>query len=392
MTSVLFVHGTGVREPGFSSLYERFSAELGGLAPSLHVSPYRWGEELGARLGAGGLSVPYTTGRNRGGLGESVPEGDEVEAWAELYRDPLAELALAAAGSRTRAELPPGAPLPDERPRALLSALAGQVDAIETGAGLVGAGLAAAVTELSRSPLLGPAATAVPDDEELARLLARALVAAAFAAALADDAPVLPDGTARDAAVAALAQRMGARPDGSERGIGALVARPALRLASRHAVRRRRALTEATHPAAADIMLYLARGEPLRRGLRDLVEELEPPVIVVGHSLGGIIGLDTLITTPLPQVRLLVTVGSQGPFLYESGALPGLVHPQPLPDHVPAWLNLYDRRDLLGYVGAPLFPGRVSDIEVDNGQPFPASHSAYWTNPAVYRAIAERLP
>jgi pimeloyl-ACP methyl ester carboxylesterase len=119
---------------------------------------------------------------------------------------------------------------------------------------------------------------------------------------------------------------------------------------------------------------------------------LEPPVALVGHSLGGIIALDTLISAPLPQVRLLVTAGSQGPFLYESGSLPSLEHPAPLPPHMPDWLNLYDPRDLLSYLGAGLFPGRVTDVRVDSRQPFPASHSAYWTNPEVYRHIVDRLP
>ncbi|MCJ1680093.1 hypothetical protein MTF65_22675 [Streptomyces sp. APSN-46.1] len=405
MTTALFIHGTGVREPGFSDVYGRFTAGLRDVAPGVRVSPYYWGAELGARLGAGGLSVPYTGGRSRGGLDEAAEPADETELWAGLYRDPLAELALAAAGGGgpgsgngpgsgggPGAELPPGAPLPAERPRALLAALDGQVAGIASAAGLPGPYLASAVTELSRSPLLGRAATALPDDGELARLLARALVAGALAALLAEDAPVVPDGAARDTAVAALAERMGARPEGSERGVGALLARPVLRIASHQAVRRRRALTEAAHPAAADIMLYLAHGEPLRQRLRELVKELEPPVVVIGHSLGGIIALDTLLTTPLPQVAQLITVGSQGPFLYESGALPGLVHPEPLPDHLPVWLNVYDPRDLLGYIGAPLFPGRVTDVEVDNRQPFPAAHSAYWANPAVYRAIAARLP
>ncbi|MER5931135.1 alpha/beta fold hydrolase [Streptomyces sp. NPDC002054] len=380
-------------------MYQRFSAELRAVAPDVRPAPYYWGGDLGATLGAGGLSVPYTDGRSRGGLDEAAQPADEAELWAELYRNPLAELELVAAGGPAGVELPPSAPLPAERPRALLAALSGRLGEMANApddsadpVGLTGPRLAAAIAELSRSPLLGPAATALPEDEDLARLLARALVAGALSAVLAEDDPVVPDGAARDAAVAALAECMGARPRGSDRGVGALLARPALRLASRQAVRRRRALTEAAHPAAADIMLYLARGEPLRRRLRAVVEELEPPVVLVGHSLGGIIALDTLITSPLPQVALLVTVGSQGPFLYESGALPGLVHPEPLPDHVPDWLNLYDHRDLLGYIGAPLFPGRVTDIEVDNRQPFPAAHSAYWTNPAVYRALAKRLP
>jgi hypothetical protein len=59
---------------------------------------------------------------------------------------------------------------------------------------------------------------------------------------------------------------------------------------------------------------------------------------------------------------------------------------------VPNWLNVYDPRDLLSYVGAPLFPGRVEDVEVDNRQPFPPSHSAYWANPQVWDAIVSRLP
>ncbi|WP_037670918.1 alpha/beta fold hydrolase, partial [Streptomyces afghaniensis] len=161
---------------------------------------------------------------------------------------------------------------------------------------------------------------------------------------------------------------------------------------SRAAVRRRRALTEAAHPAAGDILRYLSRGEAARTGLRDLVAGLEPPVTLVGHSLGGIIALDTLVSAPLPQVRLLVTAGSQGPFLYESGSLPSLEPPAPLPPHMPDWLNLYDHRDLLSYLGAGLFPGRVTDVPVDSRQPFPASHSAYWTNPEVYRHIVDRLP
>ncbi len=405
MTTALFIHGTGVREPGFSDLYGRFTAGLRQFAPNVRTASCYWGGELGARLGAGGLSVPHTGGRSRGGpdgeigTAEAIGTADGTELWADLYRDPLAELAAAAgsgAGSASgpggSAELPLGAALPAERPRALLCALDGHVGDIARGAGLPAPYLAAAVAELAASAVLSGAGAAVPDEEELARLLARALVAAALAALLDADAPVVPDGAARDAAVAALAARMGARPEGSERGLGAALARPVLRIASHQVVRRRRALTEAAHPAAADVMLYLAHGEPLRRRLREAVEELEPPVVVIGHSLGGIIALDALIASPSPRVALLVTVGSQAPFLYESGALPGLVHPEPLPEHLPDWLNVYDRRDLLGYVGAPLFPGRVTDVEVDNRQPFPAAHSAYWTNPAVYRAIAARLP
>ncbi|RSS79438.1 alpha/beta fold hydrolase [Streptomyces sp. WAC06614] len=402
MTTALFIHGTGVREPGFSELYGRFSAGLHAVAPEVRPVPFYWGGEFGATLAGGGASLPHPGGRSRGGPVASSaaapaadPEGDgDSELWADLYRDPLLELALVAADGPAAGpgELPLGAPPPGARPRALLAALDGKLAEVAERFGVAHRHLAEAVEALSRSPLPGRAAGALSDDEDLARLLARALVAAALSAVLAEDAPVVPDGEARDTAVAALAALMGARPEGSERGLGALLARPALRLATRAAVRRRRALTEAAHPAAADIMRYLARGEAVRRRLRERIGELPGPVVVVGHSLGGIIALDTLVGTALPGVALLVTVGSQGPFLYESGALPALAHPEPLPPHVPDWLNVYDRRDLLGHLGAGLFPDRVTDVEVDNRQPFPASHSAYWTNPAVYRAIAARLP
>ena len=94
----------------------------------------------------------------------------------------------------------------------------------------------------------------------------------------------------------------------------------------------------------------------------------------------------------LPEVALLVTVGSQAPFLYEINALHSLRYGQPLPPHFPPWLNIYDLRDLLSYIGAGVFPNRTQDVLVDNRQPFPHSHSAYWTNDATWNALVPRLP
>jgi len=92
---------------------------------------------------------------------------------------------------------------------------------------------------------------------------------------------------------------------------------------------------------------------------------------------------------------LLVTVGSQSPLFYEMDALQSLRFGQPLPDHFPRWLNLYDRRDFLSYVGAQVFPNprdRLEDFEVNNRQPFPQSHGAYWANPQTWDIILPRLP
>ncbi|MCD7443008.1 hypothetical protein K4B79_32910 [Streptomyces lincolnensis] len=395
MTAVVFIHGTGVREPGFSKLAGRVAAGLTALRDGLRIVPYYWGGTHGATLSAGGASLPPSPGATARGLSEAptapyapcAPD-DTTAAWAALYADPYAELALAAATAEPVVERPPGSVPPHQELRARLTALAAEGDAP---AAELGPGLARAATDLAGHPLLAPAAESL-DAGDLAVIAARSLSARIVADALDADAPLVPTGDTRDTVTDRLAEALGAPPRGTERGLRSLLLRAANSAASHAVVRRRRVLTEAAHPAAGDILRYLARGEQVRADLRTLVAGLEPPVALVCHSLGGIIALDTLVAAPLPQVRLLVTAGSQGPFLYESGSLPSLEPPAPLPAHVPAWLNLYDPRDLLSYLGAGLFPDRVTDVAVDSRQPFPAAHSAYWTNPAVYRHIVDRLP
>ncbi|MFE5871523.1 hypothetical protein ACFQ6V_23160 [Streptomyces roseifaciens] len=425
MAAVVFVHGTGVREPRFEDLFQRVGEGLAKRTPGVKVIPYYWGTEHGARLAAGGASLPPEgtargvpgagaaeaagatgatgatgdgSGSDGSGSGGSDGAGSdgETDLWELLYEDPLAELRAAASdpsGPAPRAELPPGAPHPAEAPRHLLARLASSPEVTEA----LLPGVRRAAADVSRSPLLGPAARALPaaagtgGTGALEHLLARAVAATCLRSLLDADAPLIPGGEQRDRAVETLAAAMGAPPAGTDRGPGAFLLRPFARAGFRYAVRRRRALTEAAHPAAGDVLRYLAHGEPVRQGLRTLLDGIEGPVTVMGHSLGGIIAFDTLAGRAHPAVRLLVTVGSQAPFLYEIGALPSLGHPAELPGHFPPWLNVYDRRDLLSHVGGPLFPGRVRDVAVDNRQPFPASHSAYWTNPAVYAAVAEEL-
>ncbi|WP_329440495.1 hypothetical protein [Streptomyces canus] len=392
MTAVVFIHGTGVREPGFSKLAGRVAAGLTALREGLRVVPYYWGGTHGATLAAGGASLPASPAATSRGLADTPStaraDDDTAAAWAALYADPYTELALAAAGAGPVVERPPGSVPAQQELRLRLAALAAQGD---MSAAELGPGLARAATELAGHPLLGPAAEAL-GAEDLAVLAARSLTARIIADALDTDDPLVPVGDTRDAVADRLAEALGAPPRGAERGLRSLLLRAAGSAASHAVVRRRRVLTEAAHPAAGDILRYLSRGEAVRADLRRLLAGLEEPVTLVCHSLGGIIALDTLISEPLPQVALLVTAGSQGPFLYESGALPSLEHPAPLPPHVPDWLNLYDPRDLLSYLGAGLFPGRVTDIAVDSRQPFPAAHSAYWTNPVVFRHIVDRLP
>jgi hypothetical protein len=394
MSTAIFVHGTGVREPAFSRLFRRVSGELHSRRPEFSVEPCYWGGAEGARLWHDGSSVPaYDATRAIA----PEPEDEELALWDLLYQDPLWELRMLAMVRPAGGELPPGWQPPGDK-------LDASVHSFHPSAELA-AGLAAAELAETFESARTTVATALPYRQALAiasdnlgplRLaVARAVVAEALAEQAERDGadiPVVLDAAARDQIVLLFVDALGGR----ELGISGLVSEPvralALRMATARAQRRRGALTDATYPGAGDILLYQARGDRIRAFIARRVAAVSGPVVVLAHSLGGIAAVDLLAAQPLPSVRLLVTVGSQAPFLYEIGALWSLVHNDPLPAHMPTWLNIYDPRDLLSYIGAPLFPGQVEDVEVNNGQPFPQSHSAYWTNPKVWDAIVSRLP
>jgi hypothetical protein len=117
------------------------------------------------------------------------------------------------------------------------------------------------------------------------------------------------------------------------------------------------------------------------------------------HSLGGVACVDLLLDPAcahlLDRVKLFVTIGSQAPYFYEIGALSGLSFSDEV-DYVecafarfPTWLNIHNRRDFLSYIGAGVFPGRVTDREVMSLTPFPQSHSVYFSLDATYEYIHE---
>jgi hypothetical protein len=384
-----------VREPGFSETLERVQDGLRSLRPEINTASCYWGGSAGSVLHSNGVSVPgYATAR-----GVENDLDADVELWGLLYLDPLLELRLLASEPEARTESAPGARPPGEALAAVARSLTEDPRLRELlDAAGIGTDFAAAVAAVLTDPDCRRFLRA-PGAEAEAPLLARAFVAESVRRRTEKDgsAPAL-DGAARDEAVARIEALLpGEGGTGTHRGPAArrvkrLAGRLALGLASAQAVKRRSALTDAAHPAAGDILLYLARGAAIREAIATAVRAAEPPVVLLAHSLGGIASLDLLVLRPVAEVELLVTVGSQAPFLYELGALPSLEHDRPLPEHVPRWLNVYDRRDLLSYVGAGVFPGRVEDIALDSRQPFPLSHSAYWSNPDLYRVLAAELP
>ena len=394
LTTVIFVHGTGVREPAFSTTFARIGAELRLRSPEIDVEPCYWGEAAGARLWHGGASVPsYDTTR---GIAPDDEE-EEIALWSILYQDPLWELRMLALAGPPGGELPPGRLPPGDVLDAAARTLepSGELAAAVQEAGLAATFWPAREVIVSAAPYRGAVAAAGDSLGGLRLAVARAIVAEALAeqGALEGSAvAAVPDAAARDRVIVLLTDALGGQERGVTELIGASVRGVVLRPATALAVRRRGAITDATTPAAGDILLYQSRGAAIRDFIANAVTRTDGQAVLIAHSLGGIAAVDLLAGRSFPKVGLLVTVGSQAPLLYEIGAQVSLRHHDPLPAHFPPWLNIYDLHDLLSYIAEPLFPGRVTDVEVRNGQPFPQSHSAYWANPAVWDAVTARLP
>ncbi|MFF4367833.1 hypothetical protein [Streptomyces sp. NPDC001594] len=415
----LFVHGTGVRRDRHDTLFALVRERLTERFPGAAVDSCFWGERFGAALGSGGRSVP---GPRTAAAAHADAADTETAEWGLLLADPLCELrVLAEAGWDTRG---PGAgsdaggdpfALPGVQPAGtrvldLLHRFAeapygprgegGELRALLDGTGLApgfrpALRAAAGSAEAARA---GARATAEPQARELATALARSVTAGALATAGTD-----ADCTAaeRDRLVELLTARLGggARVPGAR--AAALLGRLALRVSTQPLLNAwRGSLTAGATPALGDILRYQARGTELRSFLHAGITAEPGPTVLIGHSLGGIALVDLLALEaatggPVPGAELLVTVGSQAPYLYELGALTALPSGSALPYGFPRWLNVYDRQDVLSYVAGPVFPGdpRVTDHEIRSRQPFPASHSAYWKQRSLYerieRAVAE---
>ena len=394
MTSAVFVHGTGVRKDAYDASFALVEAALGKLGVSAHRC--YWGH-LGSDLHAKGASIPrYDSTRAIASDGSGAsPEDYTIALWAMLYDDPFYELRVLALRRGPARERPMG----QVAPGAALALIASQFvvsPALQTllRQGEIDQVFAAARTAVTTAPAYAAALNAASEalGEDRAAI-ARAIISESLTLASKTGVPARAavDRELRDAIETALIEALG----GGERSIGGWVKGQLLgvvyRIGSSYTARRRGAITDGAHPAAGDILLYQARGTAIGECILADIRKAPPPRVVVAHSLGGIACVD-LLANGTADVDLLVTVGSQAPFLYEIDALQSLRYGQPLPAHFPRWTNIYDLRDFLSYIGAALFPTRVTDVEVDNGQPFPVSHSAYWSNPAVWQAVAKALP
>lgn len=387
--TVLFVHGTGVRKAAFEATAERIGRGLARIAPDVKLLPCLWGDALGASLRMGGVSIPEYVKP----AGSIAQDEKNIALWSLLAQDPLFELRELAAVPADEFQ-PPAVATDKQLLRTAAAGLPSEGSALALleayGAAVYWADAANAVLN---SGVIGEAIDAARKPFTPLRLaIGRAIVATVQARLAELNMPGLPKAQ-RDELVDLCLDRLGGREAGglldwfSSRLIGL-----GLNWAMAKARRKREGLYGVAAPTAGDVVLYQARGKAIRDFIESRIRGSGDDVVVVAHSLGGIACVDLLILRDLPQVKALVTVGSQAPFLYEIDALSALPFGEALPDHFPKrWLNFYDCNDLLSYKAGKVFADHAEDVEVASGQPFPYSHSAYWDEQAFWDAFAAVL-
>jgi hypothetical protein len=397
MLTVFLVHGTGVRRQAYYNMYGLIHQEFARRFPKATLRTCYWGDQCGARYHHHRRSIPGLSGQTRA----LADDAEDIHLWARLYDDPLYEVvALAALPLAESDTFVPGAGAVDAvvegfrrwEPSPDLAPLATQAG--------IAADLRAARDAIVRSDEFndGIAQVRDPDAEELAQLLARATVAMALQMCTSrDEVPrAALDDELRDRVVGALAAAFaGRREEEQPRGLGGALSKPVTSVLSRggtiYVQLKRDDVFDSAGPVAGDVVLYQARMEPFHQFIAAAIDKEPRPLVLLTHSLGGVMSFDMLALAAkngqTSGVDLLITVGSQAPFLYELGASRGLLPDEALPAGFPDWLNIYAARDFLSYKAGDLFPA-AKDVEVDIRQPFPRSHSAYWVNDGFWDALA----
>jgi len=404
MTTVIFVHGTGGRKEAYAETLQQIEQALQKRRPNAKLVPCLWGDALGAKLNAGGASIPNY--KEAQGGHKLTPEEESVRLWEALYKDPFYEMRLFGLRPLQTQRAVPGQFTPSQEFRGRVEALSTATE-LQSKLNILGIGIvfkqACEVITGADSRPFGRLleTTSSPLDGDYAAI-ARAIVS--VSRLLCKEQEIYPwllvNDQLRDEAVDAIQKTL--TRDETSRGVlldwtRSQLTGLALGFGTNQIRRKRGAVMDSAYPFAGDIMIYQAKGKEIREFIRSQIEneQVEPPVILLSHSLGGIACVDLLIEQDLrDKVKCLVTVGSQAPFFYEIDALQTLPYGDPLPDHFPKWLNIYDLRDFLSYVGncEGIFPGKLTDVQVDNRQPFPEAHGAYWANDQTWNAIEKVLP
>jgi hypothetical protein len=378
--TIVFVHGTGVRLKGYVRSFANAEHHAGAVGITAPFAECVWGDALGIEFE--GLSLPDPPSEKK--LRE---EEEDFARWSFLFADPLFEmdkLTIRDPKQPAQAKLPPGKKAPWEE---LWIDIGKYKPSEDLRLLLRRGGLESfwpqAWSDITTSSEISKLAfeRSAHQIAEATNGLARALVADLHVLATAAGSPG-PNRALRQKLLDRLLADWGQQKYAVGTYLAGLFKRTASRLLRRH----RNELCEAISLPVGDIFLYLARGDEIRTYIRNKIVQSAPPVSVIAHSLGGIACVDLLASDQAPKVARLVTVGSQSPLMYEIDALPSLKRPARLPAKFPPWLNIYDRNDFLSFAASKLFP-EAEDFDAESGQPFPDSHSAYFSSDRVWEKI-----
>jgi hypothetical protein len=361
--TVFFVHGSGNREADAKAYGAKLETGLKLQAGAVKLST--WGDSVGPDEKFPNLSKTMP----------SVPAGAFGETNADILADPYGPLNALAGGQGAF-----GAANKNDARLVLAFLQLGGVDLGDLR--LPSVQLSAAAAEIVASPEFAAAAG------DSARLIDAAVTSAAARA------------VQRQGGQAAAAGAFGFDPIGAvkrelaERLMGVATAAVAevvptfspgiLRWLSEQFAKRRPSLMQAHILVAADILFYQRHAPKIRQHVRDEIASIPAPRLVLGHSLGGIILVDTLFGPDASDldVRLLVTFGSQSPLLQ---ALEAFDKVEPT---VP-WLNIWTRFDFVSFLAEGLWPGKATDREIPNALGFPEAHGSYYDSADFYSEISK---
>ena len=394
-STLIFVHGTGVRQDKTQDLIRNGLRDAG--RSDVTIKGVDWGDKLGVKLSPKDLAdvLPEPS--------RAIDDPGDLEAalWALLLEDPLFELRMIAVeppgGSASVANALPGLQPAEVTVAERLTTLSVK----GAPGGVDGRDIRKAASDLAAQPALLAAVRMVgdPNDPDLLAAVVRAISAIALVrlrAGIGEGPDALFVGTARAELVTAVTEAISTGAKGLGGWLLGKVKGFALAKATQIGHERRTGLMQAASPGIGDILLYQRRGAEIRAYVRAaiLAEPKETPLVVLGHSLGGIILFDLLNAGDLDhKIACFITIGSQSAFFYKCDAM----ERQRLGDgEAPftPWFNIYDRNDLLSFRAGPAFDDLkgVEDLQVASRAPFPDSHGAYFRMPEVYRKIAERCP
>jgi hypothetical protein len=389
MKTIVYIHGTGDRDPSFSDtcklINKKLSEHIG--SNNFRLVPCNWGDNAGARLGLSGKTVPSINHE-----GFEYDTDANIDIWHELYQDPYFELKLLIVSKHTGGNRPLGQASPGDELISLFKNLSEDPLTWLTPDTQSQNAVMAAIREVYNSDVYRRLRGSIESNITETRF---ALARAILAVYLTKDQNVVEflSATERDQLIDELVNYLGGKDKGIGEwlicqyiSLGATIGTPLFQI-------NRQKYTDEYIRYVGDILLYQTHPEKIRefvqRTINEASKESDGDVVILAHSLGGIIAFDALITDPDLAADYLITVGSQVPLLFELGALTSLNTQSSDRYHLPTsfakkWLNIYDLRDFLSYLAQPAFIGNVEDVCVDNKQPFPQSHLSYWNNHQVW--------